>query len=214
MTEKEVLKIFKSEKALLSGHFLLSSGLHSGQYMQCAFLLQKPWIAEKLCKALAKKISKNRVDVVIGPALGGVIVSYEMGRVLKVRSIFAERLPATRLPPACRTGRDGQGQAGVDESLTLRRGFSLKKNEKVLVAEDVVTTGKSTNEVIEIVKKSGAKLVGVAAIVDRGDGAEPFSVPFYSLLKINIKSYAAGSCPLCKEGKIPVMKPGSRTKKS
>ena len=188
MSERDLLKLFKSEKALLSGHFLLSSGLHSGQYLQCAILLQKPWIAQELCKALAKKITQ-KVDVVIGPALGGIVVSYEMGRALKVRSIFAER---------------------IDGSLMLRRGFFLKKNEKVLVVEDVVTTGKSTNEVIEIVKESGAKLVGVAAIVDRSGGTEPFNILFYSLLKIDIKTYAAGNCPLCKEGKIPVMKPGSR----
>jgi len=188
VSERDLLKLFKSEKALLSGHFLLSSGLHSGQYLQCAILLQKPWIAQELCKALAKKITQ-KVDVVIGPALGGIVVSYEMGRALKVRSIFAER---------------------IDGSLMLRRGFFLKKNEKVLVVEDVVTTGKSTNEVIEIVKESGAKLVGVAAIVDRSGGTEPFNILFYSLLKIDIKTYAAGNCPLCKEGKIPVMKPGSR----
>lgn len=189
MTEKEVLKIFKSEKALLSGHFLLSSGLHSGQYMQCAILLQKPWIAEKLCKALAGKI-KGKADGVIGPALGGVIVSYEMGRALKVKSMFAER---------------------VDGVFTLRRGFKLQKNEKVLVVEDVVTTGKSTHEVVEIVRESGAKLVGVAAIVDRTGAPNVWDVPFLSLLKIDIKTYAADDCPLCKEGKIPVMKPGSRT---
>ncbi len=189
MTEKDVLKIFKDEKALLSGHFLLSSGLHSPSYMQCALLLQKPWIAKKLCDALAKRLGKLTVDVVIGPALGGVIVSYEMGRALKVRSIFAER---------------------VNGELILRRGFSLKKNEKVLVIEDVVTTGKSTNEVIRIVKEQGAKVVAVGAVVDRGDGAAIFQEPFYSLLKINIKTYKPEECPLCKEGKIPATKPGSR----
>src|SRR3990167_4136566 len=117
MKEKEILGLFKSEKALLTGHFLLSSGLHSPNYMQCALVLQKPWVAEKLCKALAKKV-KGKVDVVIGPAMGGVVVSYEMGRALKARSIFAER---------------------VDGAMSLRRGFSIGKNEKVLVVEDVVT---------------------------------------------------------------------------
>ena len=189
MTEKEILKIFKSEKALLSGHFLLSSGLHSPHYMQCALLLQKPWIAEKLCKALAKNLSGIKADVVIGPALGGIIVSYEMGRALKIRSIFAER---------------------VDGTLVLRRGFSLKKNEKVLVVEDVVTTGKSTREVIELVKQQDAKLAAVAAIVDRSDSAAIFEMDLFSLLKMNIKTYRPEVCPLCKEGKVPVMKPGSR----
>ena len=203
MTEKEILKIFKTEKALLSGHFLLSSGLHSPHYIQCAILLQKPWIARKICEALAKKLKGLKIDVVIGPALGGMIVSYEMGQVLKVRSIFAERLP----PP---TGRAGAGQAGVDGAFTLRRGFALKRNEKALVVEDVVTTGKSTYEVVDLVEKNGAKVVGVAAIVDRSDGAAIFNQNFCSLLKINIKSYRPEDCPLCREGRIILTKPGSR----
>ncbi len=190
MIEKDVLKIFKSENALLSGHFLLSSGLHSPNYMQCALLLQKPWVAEKLCKALAKKI-KEKVDVVVGPALGGVIVSYEMGRALKKRSIFAER---------------------QDGTLTLRRGFTLKKGERVLVTEDVVTTGKSTKEVFEIVASYGAKVVAVASIVNRSGVKNPFDIPFYPLLDIEIKTYESSHCPLCKEGKTPAIKPGSRSK--
>ena len=188
MTESEVLKLFKSEKALLEGHFLLSSGLHSASYMQCALLLQKPRVAEELCKTLAVKI-KDKPSVVIGPALGGIVVAYELGRALKVRGIFSER---------------------VDGSLALRRGFSIERGEKVLVAEDVVTTGKSTNEVIGLVKQSGAVPCGVAAIVDRSGGANPFSTPFYSLLKINIDSHKPEACPLCKEGKLPAVKPGSR----
>src|SRR3989338_5716157 len=149
MTDKEILQIFKCEEALLTGHFLLSSGLHSPHYMQCARVLQNPPLAEKLCVALVREIPKTKIHAVIGPALGGMIVSYEMGRVLKVRSIFAER------------------ENGV---LTLRRGFELKKNEKVLVVEDVVTTGKSTHEVIELVERHGAKVAAVAALVGRGGG--------------------------------------------
>lgn len=189
MTEKDVLVLFKREKALLEGHFLLSSGLHSPQYMQCALLLEKPWIAQKLCRALAKKIRKIKVDVVIGPALGGILVSYEMGRALKKRSIFAER---------------------VGGELTLRRGFVLKKNERVLIVEDVITTGKSTNEVIEIVKKWGAKAVGVASIVDRSNGAAVFEAPSACLLQMSIESYEPERCPMCKDGKTPAIKPGSR----
>ena len=189
MNEKDALKIFKSEKALLSGHFLLSSGLHSPHYMQCALVLQKPWIAEKLCKTLAKKISKLKIETVIGPALGGVLVSYEMGRALKAKSIFAER---------------------VDGSFVLRRGFSLKKNEKVLVVEDVITTGKSSYEIINIVEQNGARVVAIASVVDRSDGAAIFQQPFYSLLKMNIKTYKPEECPLCREGRTPLTKPGSR----
>lgn len=190
MSEKEVLALFKKEKALLSGHFLLSSGLHSPNYMQCALLLQKPWLAETLCKALAKTFRGKKFDVVIGPALGGMIVSYEMGRALKLRSIFAER---------------------VDGVFTLRRGFTLKKNERVLIVEDVITTGKSTNEVAVLVKAQGAKVSAIASIVDRTGGSNPFGEPFYSLLKIDIKTYRPEDCPLCREGKIPAIKPGSRS---
>lgn len=189
MNEQEILKIFKDEKAYLSGHFLLSSGLHSPNYMQCALVLQKPWVAEKLCKELAKNFLKTKINVVIGPALGGMIVSYEMGRALQARSIFAER---------------------VDNVFTLRRGFSLKKNEKVLVTEDVITTGKSTYEVIDLVERQGAKVVAVASIVNRSDGAAVFSQDFHALLKINIKSYRPEDCPLCRQKKIPLIKPGSR----
>ena len=189
MSEKDILKIFKSEKALLSGHFLLSSGLHSPEYMQCATLFQKPWIGQTLCQALAKKLKGLKVDAVIGPALGGMLVSYEMGRALKIRSIFAER---------------------VDGTFVLRRGFTLKKGEKVLVVEDVVTTGKSIYEVIEVVKQSGAKVVAVASIVDRSAGVAIFESPFFSLLAITIKTYKPEACPLCREGRVPVVKPGSR----
>ncbi len=201
MSEKEILKIFKSEKALLSGHFLLSSGLHSPEYMQCATLFQKPWIGQTLCQALAKKLKGLKMDAVIGPALGGVLVSYEMGRALKIRSIFAERPPA---PWADRPG-------GVDGTFVLRRGFTLKKGEKVLVVEDVVTTGKSIYEVIDLVNHVGAKVVAVASIVDRSAGVAIFESPFFSLLTIMIKTYKPEACPLCREGRVPVVKPGSRT---
>lgn len=189
MTEKQVLDIFKKEKAFLTGHFLLSSGLHSPNYMQCALVLQKPWVADILARGLAEKLRGIKVDVVIGPALGGMIVSYEMGRALKVRSIFAER---------------------VDGKFTLRRGFKLKRGERVLVVEDVITTGKSSYEVIELVKEDGAKLAAVASIVDRSDGAAIFEQDLHALLKINIKTYRPEACPLCRERKIPLTKPGSR----
>ena len=189
MDEKEVLQLFQKEKAYLTGHFLLSSGLHSPNYMQCAQVFQNPAVAEKLCKELAKNMKAHKVDTVIGPALGGILVSYEMGRALKVRSMFAER---------------------VDGDFTLRRGFALKKNEHVLVVEDVITTGKSIYEVIELVEKIGAKVEAVASIVDRSDGAAVFAQEFYSLLKIQIRSYRPEDCPLCRERKIALVKPGSR----
>ncbi len=190
MKEKDILKTFEKEKAYLTGHFLLSSGLHSPNYMQCALVLQKPWIAEKLCKELAKKMKSHKIDTVIGPALGGMVVSYEMGRALKVKSIFAER---------------------VDGSFTLRRGFSVKKNERFLVVEDVITTGKSIYEVIDLVENLGGKISAVASVVDRSDGAAVFSQDFYSLLKMQIRTYRPEDCPMCKEKKMALVKPGSRS---
>ena len=189
MNESDVLKIFKQENAFLTGHFLLSSGLHSPNYMQCALVLQKPWVAEKLCKALAKELIGHKIDAVIGPALGGMAVSYEIGRALKVRSIFAER---------------------VDGTFMLRRGFSLKKNERFLVVEDVITTGKSIYEVIALVEKLGGKVEVVASLVDRSGGAAIFAQDFLSLLKIQIKTYRPEECPLCREKKVALVKPGSR----
>ncbi len=189
MEQKEIVQIFKKEKALLTGHFLLSSGLHSPNYMQCALVLQKPWIAQKLCRALAKKLAAYKVDAVIGPALGGMIVSYELARALKVRSIFAER---------------------QDQLFTLRRGFSVKKGEKVIAVEDVITTGKSVREVIELVEGQGAKVVAVASIVDRSGGSANFSQDFISLLLMDIKTYRPEVCPLCAGRKIALVKPGSR----
>jgi orotate phosphoribosyltransferase len=191
MNENDVLKVFKNEKALLSGHFLLSSGLHSPNYMQCALVLQNPKVAEKLCRELVKELKKAKIkiDVVIGPALGGMIVSYEMGRALGVRSIFAER---------------------VEGRFALRRGFRLKSGEKVLVVEDVITTGKSSYETIELVKREGGRIAAVASIVDRSGGVAIFQEEFLSLVKISIKSYRPEECPLCRERKIPLTKPGSR----
>jgi orotate phosphoribosyltransferase len=189
MTNTQALKIFKQENAFLSGHFLLSSGLHSPNYMQCALVLQKPWVAQKLCKALAVKLKKIKVDVVVGPAMGGIIVAYELGRALKKRSIFVER---------------------VDGQFALRRGFSLEKNDRVLVVEDVVTTGKSSLEVIELLKQQGCRLAGVASLVDRSEGKASFGAPFVPLFGVDIKTYKPEECPLCKEGKIPAIKPGSR----
>jgi len=193
MNEKEVLSIFQKEKAYLTGHFLLSSGLHSPNYMQCALVFQNPRVAEKLCKDLSKKMKAHKIDAVIGPALGGILVSYEMGRALKVRTLFAER---------------------VDGSFCLRRGFALKKNERVLVVEDVITTGKSIYEVIDLVERLGAKVEAVASIVDRSDGAAVFAQEFYSLLKMQIRSYRPEDCTLCRERKIPLIKPGSRDLKA
>jgi len=173
---------------LKEGHFLLSSGRHSKQYMQCARLLQYPQEAEQAGRALADLFRGETVDAVIGPALGGVIIAHETARAFGVRCLFAER-------------KDGVMQ--------LRRGFVIDKGERLLVIEDVVTTGGSVREVIRLVESLGGRVVGVGSIVDRSGGASPFTVPFRSLLRIRIESYSPGECPLCSAG-IPAEKPGSR----
>lgn len=188
MTEKEVLAIFEENNALLTGHFKLSSGLHSERYLQCALVLQYPDIAAELSKALAAKFKKDKVDVVVGPALGGVTLAYEVARSLGVRGLFTER---------------------QDSVVTLRRGFYIKPGEKVLICEDVVTTGKSTKEVIDVVKAAGGIVVGIASIIDRSESPVDFGVTFASLAKVTVTTYMEGSCPLCKKG-IPITKPGSR----
>ena len=191
MTEKEVLDLFKKLGALLKGHFKLSSGLHSQTYLQCALVLQYPDIAEKLSKALAKKFSKRgqvKIDVVIGPALGGITLAYEVARAIGARALFTER-------------HDGK--------MVLRRGFSIKRSEKVLVVEDVVTTGGSTQEVVDVVGLSGGEVIGVGAIIDRSAKSLDFGAPFESLAKIHVETFEEKNCPLCRKN-IPITKPGSR----
>ncbi|MCB4790318.1 MAG: orotate phosphoribosyltransferase [Elusimicrobia bacterium] len=190
MEPKEIKTLFEEEKALLSGHFLLSSGLHSDTYFQSALIMQYPELAEMLAIEIAKKLEslKSSIDLVISPALGGIIIGYELGRVLDKRAIFCER---------------------VDCKLTLRRGFNILQHENCLLVEDVITTGKSTNEVIEVVKSTGSKVIGVASLVDRSGGKADFGVPKFSLLEIELKCYTPEECPMCKKG-IPFVKPGSR----
>jgi orotate phosphoribosyltransferase len=188
MNSDQVLDIYKKTGALLTGHFLLSSGLHSDCYLQSALVLQQPDIATKLCAALAGYFKTVKIDVVIAPALGGVFVSHETARALGVRALFAER---------------------VNGELTLRRGFAIKDGERVLVVEDVITTGKSTKETIEVAKQAGGVVVAAGSLVDRSNGKADLGVPYTSLVTLNVPSYPADSCPLCKSGSIPI-KPGSR----
>ncbi|MFH0838691.1 MAG: orotate phosphoribosyltransferase [Candidatus Omnitrophota bacterium] len=188
MHAKRIMDIFKKTNAFLTGHFKLSSGLHSDKYLQCALVLQHPKLAALLCADLARKFKKKKPTVVAGPALGGIVVSYEVARALGCRSIFAER---------------------EDGKLTFRRGFSVDKGDRVLVVEDVVTTGLSSKELITLIRQAGAKIVGVGAIIDRSKTKPDFGVPFKNLLKIKVATYTENDCPLCKEG-IMVIKPGSR----
>ncbi|MDR1683908.1 MAG: orotate phosphoribosyltransferase [Elusimicrobiota bacterium] len=188
MTNEEVLQIFKDCGALLEGHFKLSSGLHSGKYLQSAKVLQYPDIAQKLCKELAAKLEGVKIDVVIGPAMGGVVIGYEMARALGVRGIFTER---------------------VDGAVQFRRGFELKPGERCLIAEDVVTTGKSTKEVMAAIKEQGALTAACCSLIDRSGGAVDFGVPLASMAQVEVATYDEAECPMCKAGQ-PLAKPGSR----
>jgi orotate phosphoribosyltransferase len=188
MTEEQVLETFQRYGALLEGHFLLTSGLHSNRYVQCALVLQHQEAATMLGAQLAGYFKDMAVDLVVGPALGGVLVAQEVARALGVRALFTER---------------EQGR------MTLRRGFSIVPGERALVVEDVVTTGGSTREVIDVVAAAGGKVVGVGALIDRHTGSLDFNVPFHALLRLEIATYAPDSCPLCQSGSPPV-KPGSR----
>lgn len=189
LTYEEIMKVLKDTGALLKGHFLLSSGLHSDIYIQCAVVLQYPEIAEKLCSSLADKVQKYAPDIVIGPALGGVIAAYETARALKKPAIFSER---------------------IDGEMQIRRGFKIDPGQRVLVVEDVVTTGGSSKEVIDKVVEYGGEVTAVGSLIDRTGGAANFPVPFESLLAFEVVSYKPEYCPLCKAGSTPT-KPGSRS---
>lgn len=188
ITSDEVLNIFEESGALIKGHFRLTSGKHSNRYMQCAKVLQYPQHSGRLGEELAQNWKGQEIDVVIGPAMGGIIVAHEVGRALGTKVLFTER------------------ENGV---MTLRRGFELHPGLKVLVVEDVITTGGSVKEVLEVVQKLGAEPVGVGVIVDRSGGKADFGLPLFSLLQIQIETFEPDSCPLCAEG-IPAIKPGSR----
>jgi len=188
MDPDATLALFRRAGAFLEGHFRLSSGLHSTGYLQCALVLQHPVNAAALGAALGARSAAVRPDVVLSPALGGVIIGHEVARALGVRAIFAER---------------------ADAVLKLRRGFSLSSGERVLVVEDVITTGGSTRETIEVATAAGADVVGAAAIIDRSAGAARLTVPFQSLAQLTLPTYDPSACPLCAQG-LRLMKPGSR----
>jgi orotate phosphoribosyltransferase len=188
VTPEQLLDLYRRSGALLDGHFRLSSGLHSAGYLQCALVLQHPAHAEALGREIARGTEALRPTVVLSPALGGIVIGYEVARALGVRALFAER------------------QDGV---LTLRRGFVLADNDRVLVVEDVLTTGKSTRETIQVAIAAGGQVVGAASIVDRSGGKASFDVPFHALVAVDLPTYEPDACPLCAQG-LAVVKPGSR----
>jgi orotate phosphoribosyltransferase len=188
-THQQLLSIFHQTGALLEGHFQLTSGLHSPRYLQCALILQYPAHAEWIGRAIADRFTGEQpIEAVVAPAIGGIIVAHETARVLGVRAIFTER------------------ESGV---MTLRRGFRLREGERVLVVEDVVTTGGSTRETIEAVRRAGGVVVGAASVVDRSGGAVALGIRRVALLTLDVPSYEPRDCPQCRQG-VPAIKPGSR----
>jgi orotate phosphoribosyltransferase len=190
LSYKESLKILRKTNALLEGHFILSSGLHSNQYVQCAKLLSHPKQAKIICASLSEKIKNNfdNIDIILSPALGGIVVGYEVGRQLDVKTIFAER---------------------IDGNLTLRRGFNIFRNSNVLIVEDVITTGKSVSECSKIVKKNNANLIGYACIIDRSDNERVIKDKIVSQIKLKIAIFKGNEVPEDLK-KIPAKRPGSR----
>ena len=190
MHESEVLALFRQSGALLEGHFRLSSGLHSSGYLQCALVLQQPRDASLLGEALAQLVRPWSATCTLAPALGGIVIGHEVARALDVRSLFAERHEGT---------------------LTLRRGFTLSPDDRVLVVEDVVTTAGSTRETIAVAERAGAQVVGACAIVDRSGGTHGLELPFAALLPMQLPLYSESECPMCKQ-RIAIVKPGSRSR--
>ena len=192
MKQNEIIKIFRDTGALLEGHFLLSSGLHSSQYFQCARVLQYPQYAEELGADIAGYFNDYTIDFVISPAMGGIIIGHEAARALKARFIFTERSKET-------------------DEMILRRGFDIEEGENGLIVEDVLTTGRSVRELVNLLRKENARLVGTGFIVDRSSNRVKFGTPKYAILEMPLVTYPPEDCPLCKKG-IPISKPGSRKK--
>ena len=188
MTDNEVLELFRQSGALLDGHFRLSSGLHSDRYLQSALVLQHPDYAEQMGRALAARLEHLQPTAILSPALGGIVIGQEVGRAMHLRSLFAER-------------QDGK--------LMLRRGFTLAPSDRVVVVEDVITTGGSTRETTAVAEATGAIVLGVAAIIDRGSDPGRLSLPLQALVRMEVPTYQADACPMCASG-MPVTKPGSR----
>lgn len=189
MTDDDVLDLFRKSGALLEGHFRLSSGLHSNRYLQSALVLQHPEFATSLGQAIAERVRELKPNVVLSPALGGIVIGQEVGRALGVRAIFAER---------------------QDARLMLRRGFTMSRAERAVVVEDVITTGGSTRETMDVAFAAGAEVVGAASIIDRGTQGGRLNVPLFALVTLEVPLYDPESCPMCARGE-PVVKPGSRS---
>ncbi|MFV0498366.1 MAG: orotate phosphoribosyltransferase [Candidatus Fimivivens sp.] len=189
MKREEKIQLLEAAQVLQRGHFRLTSGRHSDQYMQCARVFEYAKYAEPICKDIADAFCDEKIDLVVGPAIGGIIITYEVARQLGVRNIFAER------------------ENGV---MTLRRGFAVEQGTRVLVVEDTITTGGSVKEVIALIQEKGGVVVGVGSVVDRSNGMVDFGARLHAAVSMEVLSYDEDDCPLCKQG-LPITKPGSRT---
>ncbi|HUO57323.1 MAG TPA: orotate phosphoribosyltransferase [bacterium] len=192
MTNEEVLKVYEETNALLKGHFRLSSGRHSDRYLQSALVMQFPSVGEKLCGALAQRVAPLKPDFILSPAMGGLFVGHELARALKLRHIFTERNKDT-------------------DAMELRRGFTVGKGEKFFTVEDIITTGKSVKESIEVARALGGEPVGLGCLIDRSGGTLSFGMPLVALASLKVESWEEKDCPFCKNGE-PLVKPGSRSK--
>lgn len=190
ISKEHIMEVLTQAGVLLEGHFLLTSGRHSDKYLQCARIFRNTKYSEELCGYLAELFRDDNIDLVIGPAMGAVQMAYEVSRHLKTENFFTER--------------DENGE------MALRRGFSIKEGQRILVVEDVVTTGGSVKEVISLIKELGGEVVGVGSIVDRAGGKADFGVPFKSVISVDVQSWEPSDCPLCREGVTELVKPGSR----
>jgi orotate phosphoribosyltransferase len=188
MLPEQVFEIFRRTGVMQEGHFKLTSGRHSDRYMQCARLFEHPEDSVAICSEVAKAFHDNKIDLVAGPAIGGLIMAYEVARILGVRNVFAER---------------------EDGKMALRRGFDVEIGSRALVVEDVVTTGGSVKEVMELLRGRGAEVVGVGSVVDRSNGSVDFGVPFHAAATMKVESWEALDCPFCRQG-VAITKPGSR----
>jgi len=188
LSDKEVFKVFEDCGALLTGHFLLTSGRHSPKFLQAALVLQHPDEASRLAAALAQHFDSERVDLVVGPAVGGIILAHEVARALGVRACYSEK---------------------EADGMVLRRGFAVPSGTRVLVVEDVVTTGGSVRRTVEHLRERGAEVVGIGVLIDRSGGKAEFDVPFRTLARLDIETHVPADCPLCAD-KIPLVEPDAR----
>ncbi len=212
MNSQRTLEMFKQHGAIMQGHFLLTSGLHSSMYVEKFRVFEHPEATAELCEGLAEVFRSLKVETVVGPVTGGIILAHETAKQLGVRCVFPERAAPGEPPasPAKRGERSSERESGAAQGMTLRRGFQIKPKERVVIVEDILTTGRSIREILAVLGERGAEVVGIGVLVDRSGGKVEFDAPLHALARLDIATYPPETCPLCQKG-MPVVKPGSRT---